>query len=92
MRTWSDLLACPLWPTSVTNPGRSGIALRAPCSDDAPPHEAIAQLPRSSFFAGVSGLISKSKISIGNPIVVHEFGMSTMPATCPCTGAQDSRR
>jgi hypothetical protein len=34
-----------------------------------------AQVPISIFFAGPVGEISKSKISIGNPSVVHAFGI-----------------
>jgi hypothetical protein len=36
---------------------------------------ANAHDPRSFFSAGTWGLISKSKISIGTPIVVHELGI-----------------
>lgn len=51
-----------------------------------------AQEPMSSFFAGAEGEISKSKISIGRPIVVQALGISTIPAMWPCTGAQDNKR
>lgn len=44
---------------------------------------ANAQDPRSRFSAGRCGLMSKSKISMGNPMVVHALGISTIPATCP---------
>ena len=33
------------------------------------------------------GLMSKSKISVGSQSVAQEFGMSTTPLMCPCTGA-----
>lgn len=46
----------------------------------------------SSFLACPVGKMSKSKISIGKPIVVHAFGMSTIPATWPWIGAHESRR
>lgn len=52
------------------------------CSRYRRPHElAYAHLPRSSFLTGASGEMSKSKISFGRPMVVQEFGTSTMPAT-----------
>lgn len=44
---------------------------------------AKAQVPKSRFSAGACGEMSKLKMSIGRPMVVHEFGMSTIPATCP---------
>ena len=33
-----------------------------------------------------------SEVFTDLPIVVQELGMSTIPATWPCTGAHDSRR
>ena len=36
---------------------------------------ANAHFPRSRFFAGVPGEMSKSKMSMGNPRVVHAFGI-----------------
>lgn len=68
----------------------------------------LAQVPMSNFFAGPEGEISKSKMSMGRPMVVQAFGIcnvsamvickscsihtSTIPATWPCTGAHDSSR
>lgn len=34
-----------------------------------------AQLPISIFLAGASGEMSKSKMSIGSPSVMHAFGI-----------------
>lgn len=48
--------------------------------------------PISSFFAGPVGEMSKSKISMGSPMVVHALGMSTIPATWPWMGAHDRSR
>jgi len=42
---------------------------------------AKAQLPMSLLTTSAWGLMSKSKISIGRPMVVQLFGISTMPAT-----------
>lgn len=50
------------------------------------------QAPRSRFTGTLSIEMSKSKISIGIPSVVHAFGISTIPAIDPRTGALDSRR
>lgn len=52
----------------------------------------IGQLPRSRFCGSLSMEISKSKISIGTPSVVHTLGMSTIPAIDPLIGAHDSNR
>lgn len=55
------------------------------------PHQR-AHLPRSCFFASALGLMSNSKMSMGRPMVVHAFGMSTMPAIWPSMGMHDSMR
>ena len=36
------------------------------------------------------GLMSNSKMSVGNHSVAHALGMSTTPLMCPCTGAEPS--
>lgn len=44
---------------------------------------AMGHEPRSLFSTGASGMMLKSKMSTGKPIVVHAFGMSTIPAMWP---------
>ena len=44
---------------------------------------ATAHLPISIFFAGPVGEISKSKISIGSPNVMHAFGICKFEISAP---------